>query len=1107
MKKKHLRVIFFKSLRLPQKLLSIMKLSFLLTCVFTVNAMASVYSQNARFNLDVKDQTVRSVLKTIENESEFRFFYNDEFSDLNKKVTIDVNEKSIDELLSMLLNSTDVSYKVMEDNFVVITPKDMQQQKKISGIVTDSNVDPIPGANIVVTGTTQGVITDINGRYSIDIPQGSVSLTFSFIGMEPQTIPIGSLTEINARMNISDIGLDEVVIIGYGTMKKSDITGSVSSISVADFAEQNVTRVDQILQGRSTGVQVTNVTGAPGSDVRIRVRGANSALGNNNPLFIIDGFIGADYNMLNPNDIENIEVLKDASSTAIYGSRGSNGVILITTKKGSVGKFKVEYQGQSSISNVIGRYDMLSAGEFAETVNTKNLAYGLGQVFTQTEIDNFYKTGGVDWQDEIYRPAFGKEHQLSVSGGNDLLTFMVSGNYLKNEGIIENSEFKRYIIRSNINAKLSDKLSLKINLSGSRMNNLNTQSQGGTGNPVVQALAWAPTTPKYDDKGIYTIFDPVGSLKTNPLALIYDRENLVERLMVSTVAGIQYQLNKSITLNSDFFYDHSNADTKNFAGEIATNFTPTASIRSSKGITLQNTTSASFNQTFNGIHNINAVGVFETQQSTFTSFNSNATDLIFPTLKYDNLSQAESYTIGSDFSKWSLMSLIARINYSFKEKYLISASLRRDGSSKFQPENRWSTFPAISLGWNVAQESFIQNMKLISRLKLRASWGLTGSQAVGPYSTLSTYTATRFAFDNSKITNGIMLGNPGNMDLKWETTEQKNIGLEFGMFQNRVVLEADYFIKNTTDLLLNRPMPYYVGGGSIISNVGEIENKGWEILFTGIILNGALNWKSSFNISHVKNTVLSLGGIADRIFTGSNTTGIAVQSEFVYLPGQPLGSYWGLKYLGTWKPDEVEEAALFNKVPGDGRYDDIDNNNEINNDDYQIIGNGLPKYSMGLNNIFEYRNFTLNAFFIGIFGVDKLNNIRGASLMAARDNRQATLAEIRTRYIPDINESSNFPGFSTTNQTMTQSSQFMESGNFIRLKNLSLGYTIPKLFQGQNVSAKISINATNVLTFTNYKGIDPEASSAGSDTDLNQSIDFGAYPNSKTYSIGLNLSF
>ncbi len=983
------------------------------------------------------------------------------------------------------------------------------QQFSVTGIVTDdATKESMPGVNVIVKGTTIGVITDSRGQFLLQIanPNEAV-LVFSFIGYKTTEIPVSNRSTINLSLEPEMAGLDEIVVIGYGTQKKSDVTGSISTISSRDFAEQTVTRVDQILQGRGTGLQVTSLTGAPGADVKIRIRGANSALGDNNPLFVIDGFVGGDFNMLNPYDIESIEVLKDASSTAIYGSRGSNGVILITTKKGVTGRIITEYQGKIGISNVIGKYDMLSAGEFAETVNAKNAAYGLGEVFTQSEIADYYANGGIDWQDEIYRRAFSNEHQLSVSGGGDRATFLVSFNYLDNEGVIRNSKFERYILRSNLNAKLNEKVSFKLNVTGTSMNNLNTQTLSGTGNPVVQALAWAPTTPIYDENGNYTIFDPVGSLKSNPVALLYDRENLIERISTTVLTGIQYKIIKNLTFNSDFFFDYSGRISKNFSGDYVTNFTPSASLASNKGVTLQNTSSLSYNRSINDVHNVNAVAVLETQQYTSNSFTSNASGLAFPILKYDNLAQASSYTISSGFSKWSLMSMIARINYSYKEKYLLSASVRRDGSSKFQPENRWSVFPAFSVGWNLKKESFFEGVDFLTTLKIRGSWGFTGSQAVGPYSTLSSYSSTRYAFANTGVTNGITLGNPGNVDLRWETTEQKNIGVELGIIKNRLSLEADLFVKNTTDLLLNRPVPYYLGGGSISSNVGEIENKGWEVLINGIVLDGEVKWTSSFNISHLSNTVLSLGGIAERIFTGSNSTGIAVQSEFIYQPGLPLGSYWGLKYLGTWKPDEVETAALFNKVPGDAKYEDIDGNHEINNDDYQVIGYGFPKYSTGLNNTIEYKNFILNVFFVGIFDVDKLNSIRGASLMAARDNRQATLAEIRTRYIPGVNESSDFPGFSRTNQTLTQSSQFLEDGSFIRLKNLSLGYSIPNIFNGRVAGVKCMISASNILTFTKYKGIDPEASSKGSNTDLDQGIDFGAYPNSKSYTFSVSFSF
>jgi TonB-linked SusC/RagA family outer membrane protein len=1101
MKKKHSWGYYNQLLPIPKKLLRIMKLSIILTCVLSANLMASLYSQQARFSFDIKDQSVRDILKTIEKESRFRFFYNDEFTDLDKKMTLSISDKSIDELMSMVLDKTEVSYRVLENNFIVITPKLLMQQQKITGTVTDAtNGEPLPGVNILEKGTNNGTVSDFNGNFSITVLSEQAILQFSFVGYLTEEKPVNGQTKISVTMTEDIMELDEVVVVGYGTIRKSDLTGSLSVVTPKEFTEQNVTRFDQVLQGRAAGVQVTNIEGSPGGDVKIRIRGVNSILGDNNPLVVVDGFVGANLNMLNPNDIESIQVLKDASSTAIFGSRGSNGVIVITTKTGGKGALNVNYQGQASISNVIYKYDLLSAGDFATVVNEKNEALDLNPAFTQQEIDSYYLNRGTDWQDAIYRTAFSHNHQLSISGGDKKTTFLISANYLDQEGIIKNSGFKRYILRSNITTQFNDKLRFHINLAGANMVNLNTYAGYATNNPVVQSLAWAPTTPIYDDKGNYTINDPIGSLKYNPLALIYDRENRVENSFANVISGIQYEFLKGLAFDIQLAIDYSNRQTKVFNGNYVSNFNPNASRSLNQNVTLQSTSTLSYKHSFNELHNINAVAVFESQQYKGEGFNSNATGLKFPDLGYDNLSQASSYSIGSDYTKWTLMSFVGRVNYSFGDKYLFSATIRRDGSSKFQPSNRWSTFPSIAVGWNLANENFMKNLNFISKLKIRASWGLTGSQAIQPYATESTYnTNVVAAFNNSSITSGIQLGNPGNPDLKWETTEQKDIGAEIGLFKGKLTAEVDYFIKNTRDLLLNRPLPAYAGGGNIASNIGEIKNKGWELLIGGTIVNtNRINWTSYFNISKVKNTVVSIGDVAERIFTGTNTSGIASQSEFVYEPGVPLGSYWGLVYLGTWKPDEAEEAALYGSVPGDARYDE---------DGYQIIGCGLPKTSTGWNNTITYKNITINVFFQGILGVDKLNILRGAALMGDRDNRQATLEEIKDRYIPGVNETSDIPAFSKTSYIHPQSTMFMEDGSFIRLKNLSLAYNIPINAINKIKNIKLFLNATNLLTFTKYQGIDVEASSVSSSSDLTQSIDFGAYPNSKTYSVGLNVSF
>lgn len=1120
---KSMKKILFRRLfvSFPQykKLLKIMKLTVLLILVGTLvlNA-ATTYSQETKISLILNNVKIKEVLQEIKKKSDFSFWYSN--NELNDKIhiTLAVKDQTIDKILDIALRNQNLVYEI-KDKFILIYKSSGQnnnqgttasQQKKIIGIVTDAATgETISGAIVHIEGTSIGVVTDGNGKFSLDIPKPNSVVVVSFLGYNPARITVNGQTSINIKLVPDITKLDEVVVVGYGTTKKSDLTGSISSISTDKFAQQNVSRIDQALQGRTTGVQVTNVGGAPGGDVRIRIRGVNSALGSNDPLYVVDGFVGADFTLVNPNDIESIQVLKDAASTAIYGSRGSNGVIIVTTKKGKKGSVQFNYQGQIGLSTVVNKFNLMNAADFAQVVNEKNAAIGLGPAYTQTQINGYKENGGTDWQKEIYRTALTNEHQLGIMGGTDKTTFLVSGNALNQEGIVKNSSYDRYMLRSNLTTQLNDKLSFRINLTGSSMVNENSQIQSGTGNPLVQALAWAPTTPVYDANGNFTLNDPVGSLKSNPVALRVDRDSRVERSSANAIGGLRYEFIKGLALDLQYAVNYLHQETKTFNGNYVTNFTPTASIASIKQMTLQGTNSLSFNRVINGVHSINAVAVFETQQFTQNSFNANSSGLKFPDLKYDNLAQAATFTVGSDFSKWTLMSFLGRVNYTFREKYLLSVSIRRDGSSKFQSNNKYSTFPALAVGWNLTNEDFIKKINLFSLLKVRASWGWTGSQAIQPYATESTYSSINMAFNNNNLTSGIRLGNPGNRDLKWETTEQKDIGAEIGLFKGRLTAEFDYFIKNTTDLLLNRPLPSYAGGGVYASNVGEIENKGWEFSLGGTLVDlKNFKWKSDFNISGVENTVVSLGGIADMIFTGSNVgAAYSTQSEFVYQPGKPLGSYWGLRYLGTWKPNEAAAAAKFGMAPGDAKYEDLDKNNVINNSDYQIIGCGLPKTTAGWNNTFTFKNITLNVFFQGVFGIDKLDYTRASALVASGDNRQATLVDIKDRYIPGVNETSNIPAFSKSNKTICQSTMFMENGDFIRLKNLSLAYNIPSSALWNLASVRVSLNATNLLTITKYKGLDPEASSVGSGSDLNQSIDYGAYPNAKTFTLGINITF
>lgn len=976
----------------------------------------------------------------------------------------------------------------------------------VRGRVTSEKNEPLIGVNVIVKGTSTGTSTDAEGRFSLSAPDGGGTLIFSFIGYVSKEIEIGNQSEINIQLAADTKILNEVVVVGYGTQRKSDVTGSLTSITTDQFKEQPVNRLDQILQGRASGVQVTNASGSPGGDVRIRIRGANSINSDNSPLYVVDGFVGADFNNINPEDIASLEVLKDASATAIYGSRGSNGVIIITTKTGKKGGMQVNVGARFSTAEVLKKMDILNASDYAETVNARAAATNSNAVFTQAQIDEFRQSGGTDWQDQILRRAGGQEYQLGISGGNDKTTYLISANYLKQNGIINNSDFRRYTVRSNIASQVSDKFSVRLNFTGTRRENHNTSGTGARGSALGQALAWAPTTPVHDANGNYTYRDPTGSIFENPLALTTDQDNRTNRNIVNLIGGLRYEFIPGLSLDVQYGVNYINQQDKTYAGPLLTSYLPRAGRSSGEQVTLQSTNSLNYKRNF-GKHNIDVIGVFETQKQIGESFYANATNLTYPAQSYNNLALAASHLIGSGYSKWSLMSYLGRINYGFADRYLLSATIRRDGSSKFQEANKWSVFPSLALGWKISEETFMKSQNVFSGLKLRGSWGLTGNQAINPYGTLSSYitnvddaaVAFTSGYFTNGITNGIVLGNPGNPNLKWETTEQVNGGIDAEILRGRVSLSVDYFVKNTRDLLLSQPLPAYIGGNNILKNIGEVQNKGWEFSVDADVIEGkGFRWNTNVNLSLNKNKVVRLASASDTIFAAT---------EFVLIPGQQMAAFWGLDYLGTWKPNQADEAAVYNQKPGDAHYRDLNGDKVVDSKDYQVIGNGMPKTTIGWNNTFAYRGFSLNVFFQGVYGFDKLNYSYASGVVGSTDVRQPTFAAIKDRYIPGVNETSDIPAFSGAKENFyVQSTRFLEKGDFLRMKNISLGYDIPKSFLKNVASVRVFVSGTNLLTFTKYKGIDPESTSNGVG-DIVQNVDHASYPNAKTWTAGINLTF
>ena len=977
----------------------------------------------------------------------------------------------------------------------------------VTGVVKDAQGMPVVGVAVIENGTTNGVTTDVDGRFSISV-SGDAVLVIRALGYKVVNLPVKSGGNYDVILEVDAKVLDDVVVIGYGTVRKSDLTGSLASVGSDAFQDQKVTRVDQALQGRASGVQISNTVGAPGGDVRIRVRGANSVLGDNSPLFVVDGFVGVDFNSINPNDIKSIEVLKDASSTAIYGSRGANGVILITTKSGSTnGKVNVSYEGNVTVSSIIKNYDLLSAGEYAEMYNAHQTAFGLDPVFSLDEVQSYYENGGFDYVDAVLRTAISHQHQLSIDGGSEKTQWRVSGNYLDQQGIIKNSDYERFNLRARLNTKINDRLSFRFNVNASASTGKNNAGTSGANTILNQALAWAPTTDPYNEDGTYVVNDPTGSLKSNPLALLYDAEQISEKTFLTALAGANYVILPGLSVDFQAAVDKLFDKEKSYTGPEAAGSSPSsAGVTDSKGTTVQTTTQLSYNRDF-GKHTINAVAAFETQTYHYASTTATATGLTFPDLKYDNLKQASSYETESGYSMWTLVSYLARLNYSYDGRYLASVSVRHDGSSKFSEGNKFSTFPAAALAWNVANESFMRDVPVLSALKLRASWGLTGSQAIEPYATKSAFGSASYTFAmGGTTTSGIALSDPANSNLKWETTEQWNFGIDLGLFKNRLLLEADYYTKTTRDLLLNKGVTAYQGGGSIVSNIGSIRNSGFDFTLTGrIVETKDFSLESTVNFSILKNRVLDLGE-DDTVYVATNLTGINDGAyDFIYRVGEPLGTIYGLKYLGPWQKEDAALAAEYGCVPGDARYEDRDNSKTYDSSDYQIIGYGMPKYTLGWNTNFRWKNLSVNMFFQGVFGADKLNYNRCIFMSASRDVRGATFSEVKDRYIPGVNEDAYLPAWSPTSTWYPVSSLWLENGSYLRLKNLSIAYDFSVRKIGDFT---VSLNATNLFTITNYKGIDPEASNVGGGTsDVQQGLDYGAYPNSKSYTLGLSIRF
>ncbi|QZT36359.1 TonB-dependent receptor [Halosquirtibacter xylanolyticus] len=978
----------------------------------------------------------------------------------------------------------------------------MAQQMKVTGTVKDTNGGVLPGVTVIVQGTSMGTITDFDGNYMINIKgQEKPVLRFSYVGFTTQEIPLEGKTKVDVTLKESAIALNEVVAVGYGVMKKSDVTGATVGVKSDDILKANTSSVNEALQGKMAGVSVSTNSGAPGGDIKIRIRGGNSISGSNAPLVVIDGFIGGSLKELNPNDIASLEVLKDASATAIYGSRGSNGVILVTTKTGKAGDMKINYDGYYGQQSIAKKLDVLDAASYAEVVNAKRTAYGKPSPYSQEQIDTFRKDGGHNWQDEIYRTAATQNHNLSFTGGTDKLRFLFSGQYLDQDGIMKNSNYNRMNYRMNLDAKLSDKLKLKVNISGFQSKEKKFNLKWPNGAPPTDALVFEPTLPIYDENGEYT--ESSFSTVNNPIADVNELNREATKTNSTLNASLTYQLSKKITLSVSGGYLMNNSNNYGFDNKYtyAGKGVEKGSASNTYSNNWQNTNMIAYADNF-GDHSLNITLVNEQSGNKSNSNSFVANDFFLNRGYYDlnYASQATSYR--SNFSNnSSMMSFLSRVNYNYKGKYLFTGSIRADGSSKFAKNHKWGYFPSASFAWRISEEGFLSDSEFIDNLKFRVGYGQTGSSATNPYRSRSLMgPGGNYSLDGSEKYVGSTVKYADSPNLSWETTSQTNVGIDLSVKEGMFNITADYYYKKTTDILLYINTAYVSGFGTELKNVGSLQNQGVD-LSLGVNL-GKRDFKYNGTITATRNIqkVLDLNGATELPFMGAS----GLVSKVIL--DRPVGEFYGYNYLGVWKTSQAEEAKKFGAKPGDPHFADTNKDGVINISDKTIIGNATPDWYLGFSNSFSYKNLDMSMMFTATLGQDVFNYLDAKIMGVANTDPVST--KILDRWTPE-NENSDIPAFSTTSRTKDQalSSRFVEDGSFLRLKNITLGYTLPvKAVKSIGISKlRVYGSVQNVFTITNYSGYDPEVSSSTSD--MMPGYDIAPYPTARVWNLGVNISF
>ena len=1111
------------------------------------------YAQNKQLSLNVKNETIVNILEKLEDQSEFYFMFDASRINVDQRKSVDCENQSIRNILDQLFEDTGITYSIKDRQVLLTTEKsDIEQQKSVTGKVTGENGESLPGVTVVIKGTTQGTITGADGQYSLSNVPPNATLVFSFVGMKSQEIPVGGKNSIDVKLVEETIGIEEVVAIGYGTQRKADLISAVTSMDAERLNERPINKVDQALIGQMSGVRVQQTGGLPGKEFSIQVRGTGSISANNEPLYVIDGFpmeisgqasngsfsSGNPLTNLNPNDIESIQVLKDAAAASIYGSRGANGVVIITTKRGKLGKPQISFNTYMGWSEVTKKLDVLSSEEWidrqiehmnyfwvrdhkndlgatsSQTNEERRSLLGLssGEYNTKYMWDERWLEPGhpgldfVDWQDLLFRKGLVQSYQLSATGGTDVVKYYISSDYLDQDGVSIGVKYKRYSGRANVEVAPNENLRFGLNLTPSYSEE---HDPGSEGKDAIAMGAYSHTPVVESSSGAegYNVGENTRYIwgVSRPSAIAEAKMAYGKSQTWRTIATgfVEYELLDGLVAKTSLNFDVHNNETSRFTPAIVrSNRTASGSRSGYNRSNFVNENTINYNKTIKEKHTVDIIGGYSYSSFKIGTYSISGTG--FASDKIYTLNAASSTSGSSNETENILISYFGRAQYSFKDKYLVQTSIRRDGSSKFGNNTKWGVFPSMSVGWRVSEEDFMKSVSLFDNLKLRTSWGLAGNNGIGDYAHIARLAFSNYS-NNGSLINGMVPSNFANPDLGWETSETFDIGVDFSILSNRISSTFDYYTKRNTDLLLNIPVPTASGFSKALTNIGEVMNKGWEFEVNTRNMIGEFKWQTMVNLSYNTNEVKKLGPNNTPILGGAFDI-----THNILEVGKPMYTIYVVQQDGLLTTEDIQNgvARYGNQEAGDPKYVDQNNDGKIDANDRTYSGHPNPDYVWGITNSFSYKGFDLSVLMQGQMGGVIYSTFGRAMYRTGQGSGENMLAVGRNRVIWEedkVYTKEDVAGKARKSPSSfgrIKNTDWLYANDYWRVRNITLGYDLGKHLRSNVITdARIYITAENWFGGDKYEGgVNPEAVNNSGD-------DYGGYPLSKSMVFGINLKF